>query len=460
MKKYRSRLLSFLLLCPVLLSLLVLPAAAQEEDELNLFCTHAVLLDANHGEVLYTKDAYEKAYPASTTKVMTALLVMEAIEEGRLTPSTVVTVGESRLQDIPSGEGYVVANLQVGEQLTVEQLLYCMLLESDCDAANVLAAAADGTVDDFVAHMNRKAGELGCQGTHFTNTSGVHDEEHYTTAYDLSLIMTAALAHDLFRTIIATASYTVPATNLSDERFFFNTNGLISNLWYSGYTYDKCIGGKTGNTDEAGRCLVAAAEDGDTLLVSVVLGSGPVEVPGYDDLRQGQLISSRNLLEWGFDNFRRVTITEDSEPVAKVAVTMSREADEVNLKPQGSITRTLPVDLDLEQIETRITLYSDSVEAPVQEGQVLGAMTLSYEGEVYGTLDLVAVNSVERSELLYKKQQFLDFFQSAWVKLVLVAVLVLVAALVLRLFVFRRSRRYRAGAGAARRRGNYRGTRR
>ena len=242
----------------------------------------------------------------------------------------------------------------------------------------------------------------------------------------------------------------MPATNLSEERLFYNTNGLISNWTYSGYTYDKCIGGKTGNTDEAGRCLVAAAEDGDTLLVSVILGSGPVEVPGEADLKQGQLLGSRNLLEWGFDSFERVTLTQEDTPVAQVSVTMSREADSVMVKPQGSITLTLPKDLDLEKIETEVTLHAKEVEAPVEAGEVLGTMTLTYEDELLGTLDLVAVTSVERSELLYKKPQFLDFFQSTWVKLVLVAVLVLVAALVLRLFVFRRSRR----------RGNYRGTRR
>ena len=456
MKKYR--ILSFFLLIPILCSLLAAPAAALEDPV--LYCNNAVLYDANYGEVLYDLDGYERAYPASTTKVMTALLVMEAIQSGQLTADTMVTAGETRMQGIPLGSGYVVSDLQLGEVLSVEELLYCLLLPSAADAANVLAVAVDGSIEAFVEHMNRKAAELGCQDTHFTNTSGVHGEEHYTTAYDLALIMTAALQYDLFRTIIATPSHTVPATNPSAERYFLNTNGLISNLWYSGYTYDKCIGGKTGNTDEAGRCLVAAAEDGDTLLVSVVLGSGPVEIPGYTELRQGQLISSSNLLEWGFDNFRRVTITEDSEPVAKVAVTMSRQADEVNVKPQGSITRTLPVDLDLDQIETRIDLFYDSVEAPVEEGAVLGAMTLSYEGEVYGTLDLVAVNSVERSELLYKKQQFLNFFQNFWVQLILVVVLLAVAVVLLRVFVFRRSRRYRAGVGSSRHRGNYRGTRR
>ena len=285
MKKYR--ILSLLLVIPILTSLLSLPAAALEDPV--IYCNNAVLYDANYGEVLYDKGAYDKAYPASTTKMMTALLVMEAIESGQLTADTVVTAGETRMQGIPSGASYVISNIKLGEQLSVEELLYCLLLPSAADAANVLAVAVDGTIEEFVAHMNRKAGELGCQGTHFTNTSGVHSEEHYSTAYDLALIMTAALEYDLFRTIIATPSHTVPATNLSEERYFFNTNGLISNLNYYGYTYDKCIGGKTGNTDEAGRCLVAAAEDGDTLLVSVILGSGPVEIPGETDLKQADL---------------------------------------------------------------------------------------------------------------------------------------------------------------------------
>ncbi len=453
MKKYRV--LSILLVIPMVLSILCLPAFALEEPELQ--CRNAVLVDANYGEVLYDMNAYDKAYPASITKVMTALLVMEALESGQLTQDTLVTVSELAARKTFPDES--TANLKAGEELTVEELLYCLLLPSANDAAKALAEAVDGSMEEFVAHMNRKAGELGCQGTHFANPHGLHNEDHYTTAYDISLFMTAALKYDLFRTIIGTASHTVPATNLSGERLYYNTNGLISNLHYMGYVYDKCIGGKTGTTDEAGRCLVAAAEDGDTLLISVVLGSGPIEEPGYEKLRQGQFTESTKLLKWGFANFERVTITKGSEPVAKVAVTLSRQADEVMVKPQGSITRTLPKDLDLDQIETEITLFSNEVEAPVQEGQVLGTMKLSYEGEVYGTLDLVAVTSVERSELLYKKAQFIAFFQQSWVKLALGLVLVLVVLIVLRLTVFRKRRRYHAGVGS-RSRGNYRGTRR
>ena len=221
MKKYRF--LSLVLLLTAILSLF--PASASDQEDLDLFCTNAVLLDANHGEVLYNMKANERAYPASITKVMTALLVMEAIEYGQLSPSDVVTVSQTAVEQIPPA--YVIGSFKAGETISIEDLLYCMLLESDCDASNILAEAVDSSISDFVAHMNRKAGELGCQGTHFTNTYGLHDENHYSTAYDLALIMQAALEYDLFRTVIKTAKYTVPATNISGERFFYNKNSFI-----------------------------------------------------------------------------------------------------------------------------------------------------------------------------------------------------------------------------------------
>lgn len=454
MKKYRF--FSVLLLLSVLLSL-PLPASAAQED-LELFCTHAILLDANHGDILYDMKAGERAYPASTTKLMTCLLVLEAIEYGQLSLDTQVTAGDTTYQGLTGN--FSTANLKVGEVLTVEELLYCLMLPSGNEVANVLAAAVDGSIEDFVAHMNRRAGELGCKGTHFTNAHGMHDENHYTTAYDLALIMQACLEHEQFTTVTRTPKHIVPATNMSKERELYNTNGLVSSWTYGGYLYDKCIGGKTGSTDAAGRCLVAAAEDGDQVLISVILGSGPMSVPGEEKLKQGQFRESERLLEYGFSNFHRVTITQGDEPVDKVEVTMSRQADEVNVKAQGSITRNLPKDMDLDDIEKRITLFSKSVEAPVEAGQVMGTMTLSYEGEVYGTLDLVAVTSVERSDLLHKKQQFFDFFQSTGVKLALASAVLVAAAIILQLFVLRKRRRPRGGARVQGRRGSYRGVRR
>lgn len=451
MKKYRIP--ALLLSLVLMLNLLVLPAAAIEEPELQ--CTHAILVDANYGEVLYAKKADEKAYPASITKVMTALLVLEAIDSGKLTKDQQITAGPTTLQDM-SGN-YSTANLEPGDVLTVEQLLYCLLLPSANEAGNILAVAVDGSIEAFVEHMNTRAKELGCKGTHFVNPHGLHDPDHYTTAYDISLYMTEALKHELFRTIIHTATYVLPATAHMGEQTFYNTNALISNFHYSGYVYDKCIGGKTGTTDEAGRCLVAAAESGDTLLISVILGSGVVDPNGAK--RQGQFTESTKLLKWGFDNFRRVTISQGNDPVDKVAVTLSRQADEVMVKPEGEVVRTLPKDLDPSLIETTIHLNSDTVEAPVEEGQVLGTMTLSYEGTDYGSLDLVAVTSVERSELLYKKAQVMAFFQNFGVRVAAVIILILVIAVLLKVLVFRKERRYGARVMSRGHR-NYRGGRR
>ena len=453
MKKYRF--LSLFLLFTLLLSLTPASAAVPGQEDLDLFCTHAVLLDANHGEVLYDMKANEKAYPASITKLMTVLLVLEAIEYGQLSLDTPVAAGETRMQAVT--ESYVNANLKLGEVLTVEELLYLVILPSYADACNVLAVAVDGTIEDFVDHMNRKASELGCQNTHFTNPVGIHNQEHYSTAYDLALILKACLEYDTYLEIAKVPKYTLHATDMSGAREMYNTNALVSTWRYSGYIYEKCIAGKTGNTDEAGRCLAAAAEDGDEVLISVILGSGPMEVPGDTELRQGQFRESKRLLEYGFNNFQRVTITRGDQPVSTVKVTMSRQADEVNVKPQGSITRTLPKSMNLDDIETDIRLFADEVEAPVEAGQVMGVMTLSYEGEVYGELDLVAVTSVERSELLYKKQQFFDFWENEGVRIILAVVLFLAAIVILRLTVFRRKKRPKAGAAA--RRGNYKGTR-
>lgn len=456
MKKYRFS--SILLTLSLLMGLLTLPAGAIPSEDLDLYCTNAILVDVNHKEVLYEQAAYERAYPASITKVMTALLVMEALEDGRIAEDTVVTVSENASRKTFSNES--TANLKTGEEITVLDLLYCLLLPSANDAAKALAEAVSGSVEIFVENMNERAVELGCRDTNFVNPNGLHDDQHYTTAYDISLYMMAALEYDLFREIIATTDYSVPATNMSKERYFFNTNGLISNLYYLHHVYDKCIGGKTGTTDEAGRCLAAVAEDGDSCLVSVVLGSGPVYLENGDS-RQGQFTESTRLLEHGFNNFHRVTITREEQPVDTVAVTLSREADQVMVKPVGSFTLTLPKSVDPDTLDTEITLFSDTVEAPVAEGQHMGTMTLSYEGEELGQLDLVAVNAVERSELLYKKMLFLNFME-AYGKLILAGVIGLLILICVLIFFLRRRRRFsrRRSSYRGSHRGNYRGTRR
>lgn len=438
MKKYR-----FLssLLAVITLTVLFTPFSALAAPAPEITARHAILMDANYDQVLYENNAHEKAYPASITKVMTALLVCEALERGQLTEDQMITVSETSMSNLHANGS--TANIKAGEIMCVKDLLYCLLLPSANEASNILAEAVSGSIDDFVTLMNKRAQELGCTGTHFANAHGLHDSNHYTTAYDIALFTKEALKHQLFCDIVGAQSYTIQATNLSEPRKFYNTNALLSNWHYIGYTYDKAIGVKTGTTDEAGKCLVSAAKDGEEYVICVVLGAPLTNENGSANL--SHFVDSKSLLKWGFQNFQRTTISKEDAPVAQVAVTLSNESDCVMVKPVGEISRTLPVDLNLDDIQSNITLFQESVPAPITEGQVLGTITLSYEGEVFGTLDLVAVNSVERSELLYRMAQAEAFFSKTETKLILGAVLVAAVAIVLKLFVFTKRRRTYSG---------------
>lgn len=452
MKKYR---LFALVLVVSIMTTLLLPFQSLALEPPEFHGKNAILVDANYNEVLYEVGGYDKVYPASITKVMTALLTLEAIEAGQITAQTQVTASATATT-IP--EGSSTANIQAGEVLTVEQLLYCLLLPSANEASQILAETVGGDIDTFVGMMNDKAKELGCENTHFANPHGFHDPDHYTTPYDITLFMKAAMEYDLFQDIVTSPNYTIPATNLSEERIVRNTNALTSNWKYTGYLYTPGTGGKTGSTDEAGKCLVETAKKGDSYLISVVMGEPEFITLADGTEKVAEFYDTIQLLDWGFENFQRTVISEDSEVVAKVNVTLSTQTDQVMARPSGTIARTLPKDVNVDQMEKVINLFNDTVEAPVEQGAVLGTMVLKYEGEEYGTLDLVADSSVERSELLYRLDRIQKFFQNWWVKLLLVIVVVAVVALLLRTFVFRKSRRY-SGVGAAKR-GRYSGRRR
>lgn len=444
-----------LLLAVALMTALLLPFQALALEPPEFHGKNAILLDANYDEVLYEVGGYDKVYPASITKVMTALLTLEAIQEGKITAQTQVTASATATT-IPKYSS--TANIQAGEVLTVEQLLYCMLLPSANEAAQILAETVGGDIDTFVGMMNDKAKELGCENTHFANPHGFHDPNHYTTPYDITRFMKAAMEYDLFQTVVTSPNYTIPATNLSEERIVRNTNALTSNWKYTGYLYGPGTGGKTGSTDEAGKCLVETAKKGDSYLISVVMGEPETITLADGTEKVAEFYDTIQLLDWGFANFHRTVISEDSEVVDVVNVTLSTQTDQVMVRPSGTIARTLPKDVDVEQMEKTINLFSKTVEAPVEEGEPLGVMVISYQGEEYGTLDLVADSSVERSEFLYRLDRIEKFFQKSWVKLVLAVVVVAVVALLLRIFVFRKRRRY-AGVSASKR-GRYSGRRR
>jgi D-alanyl-D-alanine carboxypeptidase (penicillin-binding protein 5/6) len=308
MKKNLSRFFTLVLTAAVLAGAF-LPVFASAIDQMEVAATAAVLVDADHGDILLDQSAHARRYPASITKVMTSLLTLEAVDEGKLSLDTVVTAQASAFTGL-SADGST-QNIKAGEQLTVQQLLECALIPSANEACNILAEAVAGDVPSFVELMNKKAAELGMNATHFANPNGLHDDDHYTTAYDISLMTIEALKNETFRTIIAISDCRIPATNLSADAHFFNTNALLSNWRYIGYTYSKAIGVKTGSTPEAGECLVSAAVDGGRTLVAVVLGAE--NVTNADGTLDRQSFSeSKRLLQWGFANFSRKTILEST----------------------------------------------------------------------------------------------------------------------------------------------------
>ncbi len=392
-------------------------------------CKAAVLLDDDTGEILYDFNSHVQNYPASITKVMTAFLTLEAVERGELGLERVITASESYGYDlIPGGS---TQNIKPGEELTVHELLYCALVPSANEACNILAETVAGSGPKFVELMNARAQELGMVDTHFVNAHGLPDPNHYTTAYDLALLVREAMKNATFREIVATKTHTVPATNLSPKRVFGNTNALISASHFDGYLYSKAVGVKTGSTSAAGQCLASAAVDDDKLLICVVLGAENVE---NEDgaITRNSFAESKRLLQWGFDSFKRVQLIDMKAPVKEIPVTLSAEATVIPLKPQEGLEATLFKDMDPDAFQRDITVYYESVEAPVTAGQILGEMTVRNGDTVYGTVKLVAGASAERSELLYRLDQAKQFFSNFWVRVGLVVLGVLILVLLIR----------------------------
>lgn len=457
-----KRFLSVFLLVALIMSLWAVPAAAAGgtapvlPEAPDLHAKAALLVDAHTGAVVYAENEHQELYPASLTKIMTALLVLDAVDSGKLSMDQELTASASAFEGLSSDGS--TANIQVGEIMTVKNLLYCMLVVSANEACDILAEAVSGSVDAFVDAMNAKAQELGCKNTHFVNPNGLHDSQHYTSAWDMYLITKAALAHEDFLPICDTATIVIPATNLSAARTLHTTNYLIGS-WYSrGYLYSDAHGIKTGSTSEAGHCLVSSATRGSLSFISVVLGCDRVTLEN-NEIRTYSFYDTKQLFEWAFDNFSYQTIIEESEMLQEVSVSLSK-IDHVTVHPAQDVEVLMPNALSPEHLERTVSLKADPVDAPISEGDVLGTLTLSYDGKEYATVNLLALNDVEASKLLTFWRDVRLFFSKTSVKIAAVVLLVLILALLIWKLLFSR-RRYRYGRSVGRGRGgNYRGRRR
>ena len=452
--KFR-RFCAALLLSALLLTQL-LPVTAYGVEDIELEARAALLVDGATGTVLLDQNAHTKQYPASITKVMTALLVFEAIERGELRLDQSITASANSVAGLPDDAS--TADILAGETMTLEQLLYGLLVVSANEGSNILAEAVSGSVTAFVALMNQRAAELGCENTHFVNTSGLPDNEHYSTAWDIYLITREAMKYDEFMTICNTKAYTVPATNMSEQRELHSTNYLISNWRATGYLYSGAQGIKTGSTDAAGYCLVSSAVRADRQLISVVLGAQLVKTDS-GEMKVGSFVETTRLFDWGFENFTTKTVLTSDEMIQEVPVSLSKESNCVVVHPAYTAEAVLPSDLEPEELERTVNLHSDVVAAPVTAGQELGTITLSYGDVTYATVPLLAVSDVRESRFLVVENALKEFFSRTVVKVLLAVLVVLVVLVVLFGKAFMRRRRYGSARSKRRHHRSYRGRR-
>lgn len=342
----------------------------------------AVLIDAATGTILAQKDADKKMYPASLTKIMTAIL---ALESGKLTD--VITVDDDTPHEI---YGSHIA-LEEGEILTLKDLLHALMLPSANDAASVIAKHYGGSIENFVKMMNDKAKEIGAYKTNFTNPHGLHDANHYSTAADIALLTRYAMKNDEFRKIVSTCKYEIQITNKKDEpRYFTSLNKLIYNtsynqiyvdgLYISPY-YEYATGAKTGYTPEAGNCLAATAKKDGTELIAVTMKGISLEM--YQD--------AHNLFNYGFEEYISATLVGKNTFIKNVKLT-NGDSKEISVITESDLT-ALVEKSSLDNIKSNI--YIDDINLPIEKNHIVGKIEYSLDNELIGTVNLISPISVK-----------------------------------------------------------------
>ena len=326
----------FLILFTFLFVTLFSPNYFVFAEEPSIYSPSAILMNSHTGEILYEKNANTLMYPASTTKILTAIL---AIEHCDLTEK--VKASEPAITSIKSG--YTNANIQVGEELSMEDLLYALLLKSANEAANVIAERVGGSTENFANMMNAKAMELGCTSTHFVNANGIHADSHYTTAHDLAIMTKYGMQNETFRKIICTKEYILPATQQypAEDRILKNTNSLMAQD--SPFYYPYAIAGKTGFTTQAKNCLICISKKEDLELISVVLHAETTE-----DGRSARYLDTIALLEYGNNQFCTSNVSELYQNIDIINATESNTtSEEQNTASQDVSKSSLSFDYKL-----------------------------------------------------------------------------------------------------------------
>lgn len=387
-----------------------------------------VLADMDSGVILYEKNMNQMRSPASLTKIMTGLLAVEAVERGDIALDDIITAPSNCWDgmDLDSSN----AEILPGEKMTFKDYLYCAMVKSANEACNVIAVTLDGSIQGFVNRMNLRANELGANHTYFSDTNGLSNENHYTTAYDLFLITLEAMKHELFVDAVNTIDYEIEETNMHAKRYLNSSNALLcqDGLYGDGYLYLPASGVKTGYTNAAGYCLVSTAEKKDMRLLAVVLGCGGVMNTGEEGY--GNFSSTISLYDWGFSNLERVSITSAGKIVNRAPVKFAKDNVTVGLRAVADVKFLVPKDMEKDRISVEISLDESKLIAPIRTGDILGTVTVKIDGNTYASVKLYSAENIEADKKELIKAEIAELFSRTEVKVISVGVAVLLVLVV------------------------------
>ncbi len=443
------KILSLTMSIITLVTLLCLPVSAEFEPPFAVNAESVILINLDSGDVVYEKNADEARPPASLTKVMTALMLVEGVAD----LSSVNVTAPQYIYNEFAGMGAIsTADIRAGETVNLEHLLYGMMLQSANEAASIVADyLSGGDIAVFCDNMNARAAELGCTNTNFENAHGLSNELQLSTARDLALITMEALKHQNLVDAAYSSRYTIPATNMHPNGTLLISTCLMQDENSSHYK-PYVNGFKTGTLPEAGHNYISTATQNGENYLLVVMGadSDGVNAAGEELSGYPAFDITADIYNWVYNNFTVRPVIEAGAAVEQVPIRYSEEADTLLLYPSESIFSLLSNEED-ERSLTRIYDLPEYAEAPIEEGDVVGSLTVMRGDTELGTADLIAAQSFERSDLLYYTAMVMDFFGSTafTVIAIIVAVIVLLYATMVLLSIRRYNLKRRRNAERA-----------
>lgn len=415
-----KRTLSYILTLTILIiSLFCVPFssnAATYEPDRKIYAEAYMLINLDDASypVVAQKNADEKLYPASLTKIVTTMVVLNNVKD--LQAKTKMSQAAF---DATLGTGAQVAGISVGDEHTIDELLYLTMVYSACDACQILAEYVSGTSAAFVDAMNKYVESLGCKDTHFTNPDGLHDSNHYTTARDMSTITLAALENSDFVKYSTTTDIKYGDLNLG------HTN-LMLHQGYLTYYYEYAQGIKTGSTKEAGYCVITKASKDGYNYLAVVLKSPQQKINGESYETKCSFVDAKSLFEWAFDSLKYTTLVSKDEVIGEIAVEDGKDADSVQLIAKADTNVIVPAALDKSAIIIETVDKPEVLKAPVLKGQDVCKANVIYGDEVIATIDLVAADNIELSTFLKIINAVKAFLGTTAVKIACVAIVLFI----------------------------------